>query len=91
MVDVQFEGEQQYGGGFKSRSVLGLPTTPGMVRWLMKLGIKDEKAAGYVLVVLALVVFAVSIYFWFSVAGRGTPSSAGSAGTMPPIEALPPF
>lgn len=55
--------------GFKSRSILGESTTPAMAKWLMKLGIvKSERAAGMIMVVLMLIFFGASIYF-FTTAG----------------------
>lgn len=73
MVDVQFEEDTQFnsGGGFHSRQILGVPATPGMVLLLGKLGVRDEKVAGYLLVAIAVVAFAVSIFIFASVFGGG--------------------
>ena len=76
MVDVQFEEDGQFssGGGFQSRRILGIPTTPGMVRYLMKIGIKNDKIAGYILVAIAIIAFTASIFIF---AGVFTSDSSG--------------
>ncbi len=73
MVDVQFEEDGQFssGGGFQSRRILGIPTTPGMVRYLMKIGIKNEKIAGYILVAIAIIAFTASIFIFAGVSTGG--------------------
>lgn len=71
MASVEFNEEREDLNlhGFKSRSILGESTTPGMARWLMKLGLaKTERTAGMIMVVTMLVFFGVSIYF-FATAG----------------------
>lgn len=65
MPDVQFNEDRPDLYSFKSRSILGQATTPGMARWLIKTGlVKDERVAGLVLVIVMLSAFAASIYFF---------------------------
>jgi Flp pilus assembly protein protease CpaA len=53
MQGVQFEEDNL---NYKSRSILGLPQQPGMVRFLIKKGIaKTEKQAFYFLVATAII------------------------------------
>lgn len=89
MVDVQFEEDAQFnsGGGFRSRQILGVPATPGMVVLLGKLGVRDEKVAGYILVAIAIIAFIVSIFIFASVFGRSSaPDSVPDVpGAYPPI------
>lgn len=60
MTTVQFEEENQFSGSdFRSRQVLGVPVAPGMIRWLGKLGIHNEKVAEYMLV--GIVVMGISL------------------------------
>lgn len=79
MADVQFEEDNQFstGGGLQSRRNLGVPTTPGMVRLLAKIGVRDEKFAGYVLIVFAAVTFAVS-FFIFARTFRSDPADSSA-------------
>lgn len=68
MPDVQFNENRTDLYSFKSRSVLGDSATPGMARWLMKIGIvKSENTAGMLLIVIMILAFAASIYFFFFV------------------------
>ncbi|TSC67206.1 MAG: hypothetical protein CEO19_312 [Parcubacteria group bacterium Gr01-1014_73] len=85
MTDVQFEEDNQFGSGgsFQSRRILGIPTTPGLVRLLGKLGIRNEKVAGYILVAIALVAFTASIFIF---AGVSTGGSSSSQNIIPPGE-----
>jgi hypothetical protein len=71
MPDVQFEEEQDMERhSFKSRSILGQATTPGIARWLIKIGVvKNEDGAGRLMIILTVICFALSIYF-FVVAAR---------------------
>ena len=79
MVDVQFEEENQFGSGgsFQSRRILGIPATPGMVRWLGKFGIRNEKVAGYILVMIAIIAFTASLFIFAGVFKSG-PSDSGA-------------
>jgi len=87
MTNVQFEEDQQFGGSggsFQSRKILGVPQTPGMIRLLGKLGIRDEKIAGYILIAIAIVAFVVSVFF-FAKAFTG-----GSEGAKPDASRVSP-
>ena len=64
---VEFETDNEYldNNSFhiRSRKLLGEPTTPGMVKFLMKTGIaKTEKQATIILVVFILLIVSFSIY-----------------------------
>ena len=44
------------------------PQVPTMVGWIMKLSggaIKEQKTAEYILLAIAVIVFAISLYFFF--------------------------
>ena len=89
MTNVQFEEENQFSGGFRSRQVFGVPTTPGMVRLLGKFGIRDEKVAGYILITLAVVAFTVSIFIFMNVFNRGSGNAGPDATRVgPPVEEI---
>lgn len=65
--NVQFEGENGVDSGFQSREILGRPTTPPMVKFLVSKGVvKSEKTAGRALLVVAGVFFLLSIYFFLN-------------------------
>ena len=86
MTNVQFEEENQFSGGFRSRQVFGVPTTPGMVRLLGKFGIRDEKVAGYILITVAIVAFTVSIFIFMNVFNRGSGNAGPDAARVgPPV------
>ncbi len=91
MSDVQFEEDGQFssGGGFQSRRIFGVPTTPGMIRLLSKFGIHNEKIAGYILVAIAIVAFTASIFIFAEVftsdssgMGLGAPRVGPPAGEL---------
>jgi len=83
MVDVQFEEDGQFNssGSFQSRQIFGVPATPGMVRLLGKFGIRNEKVAGYILITITIVAFAVSIFIFTKLFTRGS-----SQNIIPPGE-----
>jgi hypothetical protein len=64
MSNIQFEDSNaRIQTGFQSRSVLGQPETPGMVKRLIQLGIvKEEKTAGRLLTFLAIAVFLLAAF-----------------------------
>ena len=65
MSDVQFNEERPDLYSFKSHSILGQSTTPGIARWFIKIGIaKTERAAGNLMIILTILFFAVSIYLF---------------------------
>ena len=80
MANVQFEEDQQFGGsssGFQSRQILGVPQTPWMVRLLGKLGVRDEKIAGYILIGIAVVGISITMFLLFGkLAGPTIPPEA---------------
>lgn len=86
MVNVQFEEDGQFssGGGFQSRRILGIPATPGMVRLLGKLGIRNEKIAGYILMAIAIIAFTASIFIFAKVFTRGSGGTGGDAARVGP-------
>ena len=89
MTNVQFEEENQFSGGFRSRQVFGVPTTPGMIRLLGKFGIRDEKVAGYILITVAIVAFTVSIFIFMNVFTRGSGGAGPDAARVgPPVEEI---
>lgn len=66
MTDLQFD-EDKYGSSFQSRSILGEARSPAMIRFILKTGlIKDEKKAGYFLIALSLVFFALTAYISYA-------------------------
>ncbi len=69
MPDVQFNDEtSQDLYQFRSRTILGEARTPGMVRWLMRHGlVKTEKGAGVILIIIAIIAFAASAYFFSTI------------------------
>ena len=89
MANVQFEEDQQFGGsssGFQSRQILGVPQTPWMVRLLGKLGVRDEKIAGYILITIAIVAFTASIFIFMNVFSRGSDNAGPDAARVgPPV------
>ncbi|OHA26367.1 MAG: hypothetical protein A3C06_01550 [Candidatus Taylorbacteria bacterium RIFCSPHIGHO2_02_FULL_46_13] len=68
MSDVQFnENQDLY--QFRSRSILGSAQTPKLASLLIRTGIvKNERAAGRLLIVIMIVSFALSFYFFVSTA-----------------------
>ena len=80
MANVQFEEDQQFGsssGSFQSRQILGVPQTPWMVRLLGKLGVRDEKIAGYILIGIAVVGISITMFLLFGkLAGPTIPPEA---------------
>lgn len=91
MTNVQFEEDNQFNSasGFQTRQSFGVPTTPGMVRLLGKLGVHDEKAAGYILVAIAIVAFAASIFILMNVFGARSSQDIIPPGGFPGQESLP--
>lgn len=67
MTNVQFEEDGQFssGGSLRSRQILGMPATPGMVRLLGKFGIHDKKVAGYILITAAIAGILITLFFLF--------------------------
>ncbi len=62
MSNIQFEEET-----FKSRTILGEPSSPKMVKSLLKMGIvKSEQQAGYLLVGIAIFFFLIAIYISYT-------------------------
>ncbi len=75
MSTIQFDEENNQ--HYTSRRILGERVQPKMVSTLLKLGvIKSEKQAGYVLLGIAIVAFALSAYLIFTVVLPPTPSSS---------------
>ncbi len=66
MATVQFEDENNQ-AHYTSRSILGQPVQPKMISVLLKVGIKNEKQAGYVLFAITLIAFALAAYIFFIV------------------------
>lgn len=60
---VEFENENaNLQNNFRSRTVFGQPTTPGMIKTMLKLHVaKDEKTAGNLLRITAIVCVVASI------------------------------
>jgi hypothetical protein len=55
MSEVDYEeGNLGSNNRFQSRTILGMPETPKMVGWVMKIGVRDEKVAGQILMVCIL-------------------------------------
>lgn len=91
MTDVQFEENEQFspGGSFQSRQISGMPTTPGMIRLLGKFGIRNEKIAGYILIIIAVVAFTVSIFIFANVFNRGAVGAGPDTARIgPPAEEI---
>ena len=69
MSDFQIEEDKTgMDNRFQSRTILGQPTTPNMVKVIMKAGfVKNEKAAGKALVILSAAFFlsAILIFVYF--------------------------
>jgi hypothetical protein len=62
MSNIQFEEET-----FKSRTILGEPSSPKMVKTLLKMGIvKNEQQAGHLLLAIAAFFFLLAIYISYS-------------------------
>jgi hypothetical protein len=62
MSDLQFEEET-----FRSRIILGEPTSPKMIKILLKIGVaKDEKQAGRLLICFSAVCFIFSMYIIYN-------------------------
>ena len=86
MVDVQFEENYQSGpGGSKPQQIFGVPREPWMIRLLLKLGVRDEKTANYILIGIALLFLGVSAYFFLG-SGAETSPEPGDAAAEQPIE-----
>ncbi len=71
MSDFTFEENSS----FKSPSIIGEPTSPKMVKALLKTGIiKNEKHAGFVLIGFTILCFALALYisYAFIFAGNTT-------------------
>ena len=72
MNDVQFEDESNLRSSFKSRAIWGTPTTPKMVRALLRAGIvKNEKQAGKLLLLISICCFLLSILIFLYIANDG--------------------
>jgi len=83
MADVQFD-EEDNGPRFTSRRLLGERVKPSMVGFLTKLGIvKNEQQAGYLLMGIIVVCFAITFYLYAGLFGWFAPS----ADTYVPTEA----
>jgi hypothetical protein len=82
---VVFEEENQW----KVIKHYPKPLAPKMVRWVMKHSgglIKDENQASYVLVVFAIIIFVISLYFFF---GGGTPQPKVPVNVLQQIGQIP--
>jgi hypothetical protein len=67
MSEIQFNEENNLDSSFTSRTILGAPTSPKMVKALLKTGIvKNEKHAGYLLLGIAIVCFILAIYISYA-------------------------
>lgn len=61
---IQFEGESST-PRFQSRAIFGEPKTPKMVTFLINKGIvKNERAAGQLLLVLCIFFFFLTVYIY---------------------------
>jgi hypothetical protein len=90
MSDLQFDEGKVGSGSFQSRTILGAPETPGMVKMLVKSGIiKNESSGGKVLLLVAAIslILAVIIFSYF-VLGVGHKSATRP--DMNPFELNPP-
>jgi hypothetical protein len=69
MGNVDFMENQE--SVYQSRRVIGAPTTPPVFGFLIKTGlVKSSKQAYYLLISLALVCFALSIFVYVNVTSR---------------------
>ena len=90
MADVQFEEDSQFNsGGLRPPLTSNAPTTPGMVRLLGRLGIQNEKIAGYILVAIVIIASAVAVFIFAKTlnqgadnAGPGVPRAGPPAGEL---------
>ena len=86
MADVQFEEDSQFNsGGLRPPLTSNAPTTPGMVRWLSRLGVNNEKIAGYILVAIVIIASAVAVFIFAKTLNRG----ADNTGSDIPRVGLP--
>ncbi len=75
MVDVKFD-EEDSGPHYTSRRILGEGVKPSMIGFLIKLGIvKNEQQAGYLLMGIIVVCFAITFYLYADLFGWFTPSA----------------
>ncbi len=75
MAGVQFD-EDDGGPHYTSRRILGESVKPSMVGFLTKLGIvKSEQHAGYLLMGIVVVCFAITFYLYASLFGWFAPSA----------------
>lgn len=66
MSEIQFEEDNGLRSSFKSRTILGAPSTPRMVQALLKTGVvKNEKTAGYVLICLSFLCFSIAFIIFY--------------------------
>ena len=76
MENVQFEEDQNI-SSFRSRTVLGTPTTPKMVRFLVKIGFaKNDESAGRLLLIATVLIFLLAVtqlYFNVPASSNKTP------------------
>jgi len=78
MSDVQFEDQ---GAQFTSRKIFKEKVRPGMVRFLVKMGLaKNDVQAGYLLSGFVVVAIGVTLFLFFSVA---TPSPPEDTKVLP--------
>jgi hypothetical protein len=67
MSEIQFNEENNLDSSFTSRTILGAPTSPKMVKALLKTGIvKNEKTAGYLLLGFAIVCLILALYISYA-------------------------
>jgi hypothetical protein len=67
MSEIQFNEESNLDSQFTSRTILGAPTSPKMVKALLKTGIvKNEKSAGYLLLGFAVVCLILAFYISYT-------------------------
>ena len=64
MNNVEFDADNNL-ARYTSRQILGQKVTPGMVKMIMKTGLtKNEKAAGYILIMVAVACLVLAGYFF---------------------------
>lgn len=67
MSDVQFTDENNLSSSFRSRTILGNPTTPKMISFVLKTGIvKTDKQAANVLFCFTSLCFLLSIFVFYT-------------------------
>lgn len=73
MSDVQFDDSQEVVQGiYNSRVVATSSSVPLMVKWLLKLGVKNEKVAKYILLVISIAFFIITFVILSQTFGGST-------------------